>query len=74
MKVKSLSCVGLLATPGTAAHQAPPPSMGAEMKRQEKQPFDTYYVPLERVELIKETGVEFSEEIFEAMFSTLRRC
>ena len=44
------------------------------MKRQEKQPFDTYYVPLERVELIKETGVEFSEEIFEAMFSTLRRC
>ena len=27
MKVMSLSCVGLLATPGTAAHQAPP-SMG----------------------------------------------
>ena len=27
MKVMSLSCVRLLATPGTAAHQAPP-SMG----------------------------------------------
>ena len=32
------------------------------------------HVPLERMELIKETGVEFSEEIFEAMFLTLRRC